>query len=174
MSDSNRTYSPSDEALVAALRTLRVSEPGLAAEKVLVRLKEGNQTWTLSEKRLKKIMSISGLGTQMQSLTSEPGQMGIREEAHALKLQPLQPFTHGAHLGRFDWTSLDGRTGFERDEEYMGRSHSDALLHQLDYLTNSDRYYRICGRGATDWGVTFNSDRAIYFNVRHCLKVMAP
>ncbi|CCM05613.1 uncharacterized protein FIBRA_07842 [Fibroporia radiculosa] len=41
---------------------------------------------------------------------------------------------------------------------------SNALLHQLDYNQNSDRIYRIYGRGNVDWGFTPNADMGITFD----------
>lgn len=153
MADTERTLSPPDDVLVAALRKLRANEPTLGAAKVLERLKVENPSWVLAEKRLKKVMNSAGLGTVRDSaaISAAAGERhGIREEAHALKLQPLQPFMLGRHLGKFDWAKLDGTVGHERDAERMKTGMSDALLHQLDYIKNSDRGYRLYGRGRCD------------------------
>lgn len=164
MSDTIRTDSPHDEVLLAALRRLRLTEPGLGAPKILARLKEEHATWILSEKRLKKLMNGAGLGTHKDPsvIVERPG---IKEEAHALKLQPLQPFVLGNHLGPFKWAKLDGTTGHVRDVRRMKRGMSEALLHQLDYAHNSDRSYRLYGRGDYDWGVTINADRNLHLSV---------
>jgi hypothetical protein len=41
----------------------------------------------------------------------------------------------------------------------------DALKKQLEYQEKSTRCYRILGSGDYDYGVTFNADMGIFFNV---------
>lgn len=47
---------PSDEALLKAITQLRPLNPHLGRAKFLSLLKEGNEDWILSEKRLKKVL----------------------------------------------------------------------------------------------------------------------
>ncbi|GBE85669.1 hypothetical protein SCP_0801900 [Sparassis crispa] len=97
-----------------------------------------------------------------------PNGWSVMEEASFEKVKPIAEFVLGHRMGRFDWKKLGlQQKGYELDTQYMkpGARLSDMLLHQLDYMHNSDHLYRLYGRGGHDWGVTFNADMGIMFTV---------
>lgn len=49
--------SPSDDALIHFIHSVRASQPSLGLPKLLAKIKVGNPTWTISEKRLRKVIS---------------------------------------------------------------------------------------------------------------------
>lgn len=62
--------SPSDEEIISSLLVLRQQHPDLGRSKVLIKLKEENG-WTLSDLRLKNLMSKHGLGSSISN-ANEP------------------------------------------------------------------------------------------------------
>ncbi|OBZ73021.1 hypothetical protein A0H81_07275 [Grifola frondosa] len=189
------SINPQETEVVDVLKALRRNQPSLGIAKVLAQLKEQNPSWTLSEKRLKQIMRSHGLETvaHAEQLSSTEGgripdwsQNGhssptsqssprphpkgwsVAEEASYEKVKPISTEYLGSYLGPFDRSKLaSGRKGYESDGSFIlpDGSQSDALLHQLDYIRNSDRCYRLYGHGSYDWGVTFNADMNIMFTV---------
>lgn len=63
MSTTTATISPADEDLADALRKLRVENPSTGAAKLVPLVISSNPTWTVSEKRVRKILQREGLST---------------------------------------------------------------------------------------------------------------
>lgn len=185
------SISPSEDDVLIDLRVLRQTQPTLGIGKVLLKLKEQNPTWSLSEKRLKDIMKKHGLETlippsirakdafgvecwsgsdpppERSSARPHPKGWSVTMEAAYEKVQPLQQFVLGEHLGSFDWSKMSDHKGYRLMSFVKpGSRFSNALLHQLDYQANSGRTYRIYGHGEYDWGFSPNADIGIVFDVR--------
>ena len=62
---------PTDEEIMFAFNGIRHSDPALGRAKILAQLKETNK-WTLSESRLKKVMSKHNATTKMDTPISYP------------------------------------------------------------------------------------------------------
>lgn len=65
--------SPTDEELVPIVRDIRTSHPDLGAVKLLSQLRAVQPRWTISEKRLRKIL---------QSITVSTSEPGLLAETH--------------------------------------------------------------------------------------------
>lgn len=65
------SISPSDDELAAVLRALRAQYPSRGAAKLLPLLLEVQPTWTVSEKRLRKILQREGLTAAGGGTTSQ-------------------------------------------------------------------------------------------------------
>ena len=109
---------PSDDEVVRAVRTIHEQSPDLGRNKLLDQLKV-NHNWTLSDKRLKKLLT----------------QHDLKRVAERSKGLPSIELT------------------------------KDALSAQQRYKDNSNRCFKLYGRGEYDYGVTPNADQAILIDV---------
>jgi hypothetical protein len=58
---SNRTITPTDEELTNVLRGLRAEHPALGIAKLHALLLSSHESWTVSEKRTRKLLQAAGL-----------------------------------------------------------------------------------------------------------------
>jgi len=59
--DALMTTAPPEDELIKVVKTLRVDHPSLGAPKLLVILRQKNPEWSLSEKRLRKLLQQENL-----------------------------------------------------------------------------------------------------------------
>ncbi|KAJ2337321.1 hypothetical protein GGI00_000322 [Coemansia sp. RSA 2681] len=80
-----RTVSPSESDLQAAIAAVKASSPELGIARVCATLREGNSTWQLSEKRVRKLMIALGL---VQSSGTDPADPGAPKKDSATSSVP--------------------------------------------------------------------------------------
>lgn len=73
MSTTTATLSPADDDLADALRKLRVDNPSTGAAKLVPLVIASNPTWTVSEKRVRKILQREGLTTSTNAVAISSG-----------------------------------------------------------------------------------------------------
>ncbi|KAF9512819.1 hypothetical protein BS47DRAFT_1344910 [Hydnum rufescens UP504] len=66
---AENVISPSEDDLTNAARSLRISYPTLGAPRLLSLLLEANSNWTVSEKRLRKVLQKAGLSASSNTIT---------------------------------------------------------------------------------------------------------
>lgn len=77
--------SPPDDLVIPALRFLRVENPSLGASKLLALLLASNPSWTVSEKRLRKLLQREGLGLSSSTGATTTAAGSIPESSAAKK-----------------------------------------------------------------------------------------
>ena len=74
MSDDNKTI-PSQEELVDAIQKVKISFPEYGIKKVTSQVTEDQPSWSVSEKRVKKLMQTQGLTN-----TAQPAKSGMADD----------------------------------------------------------------------------------------------
>lgn len=92
--------SPSDEELVSALRNLRAENPTLGISKFHALVLKDKPSWTVSEKRFRKVLQQNGLGSIK---AAENGENGAPNEADGSQIYPT--FRINETLDVTKWTS---------------------------------------------------------------------
>ncbi|KAJ2880383.1 hypothetical protein IWW38_005959, partial [Coemansia aciculifera] len=108
-----RTVSPTEPDLQAAISAIKASSPELGIVRVCAALREGNPTWQLSEKRVRRIMISLGL---VQASGTDAADTGASNKSVAASLVPksyIAPgdFVHALGKGQVEVKYIDGTKG---------------------------------------------------------------
>ena len=109
-SDPGSSISPGEEDLTTAVASLKKAHPALGIAKLHALLLSENPSWTVSEKRLRRVLkntASSSDSTQHESSTGEPavpeaGSSSGSEAAHA-RVYPSSTLVEGLDVSR--WTT---------------------------------------------------------------------
>ncbi|KAF8521089.1 SET domain-containing protein [Hysterangium stoloniferum] len=107
--------SPSDEELIAALRPLRLENPTLGLAKFHALLLKRQPSWTVSEKRFRKVVQNNGLSALK---AAESGSHEVESESES-KIYPTFRINEGLDVTK--WTS-------KVEVKYFGRKKGKGLV----------------------------------------------
>jgi len=88
---------PSDEVLIIAVTSLRDAHPSLGIAQLLQQLKTDHPDWAVSEKRLRKVMSMSSAATTslatagVSQTNDEPGLIAVTGLDTTLNVTEIAP-----------------------------------------------------------------------------------
>ncbi|KDQ08958.1 hypothetical protein BOTBODRAFT_47915 [Botryobasidium botryosum FD-172 SS1] len=95
--------SPSDDVLIPVLRELRAESPSVGAAKLLALLLTSQPTWTVSEKRLRKVLQREGLGLPPSSVELRGSINATKNDSNETGVEfPTSKMNPRLNIGR--WT----------------------------------------------------------------------
>lgn len=87
MSTTATPISPAEDDLADSLRKLRIQHPSTGAAKLLPFLLEANPTWTVSEKRVRKILQREGLAAPTNASAASFTAIALQDDSSFPKSQ---------------------------------------------------------------------------------------
>lgn len=80
------SYTPIDEEIASCVAKVQLDQPGIGALKILAVIKQDNPDWSLSEKRLKKVLHRSSESALIARTGLDPT-LNVDEIAPKVKVQ---------------------------------------------------------------------------------------
>jgi hypothetical protein len=108
---AENVISPSEDDLSTAARSLRISYPTLGAPRLLSLLLEANSNWTVSEKRLRKVLQKAGLSSSSTTITPSASNKDEDGSSHEYPTSRMVE-----HLTPSKWTNSAKVADFGREK----------------------------------------------------------